>query len=469
MDDQKTRRGGQRIDLFYEVDESARKTSHWFIYVGQWVATMVYPVVWGLAVVGIGLGLKGPELAEYMVSIVFMVAVTTAAQAWIGHRFAMVSGPNVIPSLAIVLAFATGGREYAQLAFLAQALASVAVVVLAATGIIGLVRRVWTPLVLGAMIMTIGLSVAPMGLQQMTSEGFGWPFWTMAVIAVGAAVLSVRGRGIWGTLAPLVVVAGGYIIFAAAGALNSELIREAPLLTWPRPFPFGFDLPPWDLVLTMFVVGLMSTLNLYGYVHGYAGLVGRKVTPGQERRSLVVLGVVENILPGIFGVPGYVPYAENLGIVASTRVAARKFILIAAMIFGIFAFIGPIAGLMAAIPLPVSGGVLLGIASTVIGLGAHTWSQVDFDRREVMIVSLSIFLAVGLYFLPGTAWEPVPHILRTIFSNPVISVIIFVILFEQVVFREPRSKADRKQKHGSPSQEAKGDTSAGRGSSSQTL
>lgn len=214
----------------------------------------------------------------------------------------------------------------------------------------------------------------------------------------------------------------------------------------PRPFAFGAALPPWDLTFTMFVVGLMAALNLHGNLQGYAKVVGQTMDAPRRKRGFIVFGAAENILTGVFAVPGYVPFGENIGIVMLTRVAARAFIIAASVIVVALAFIGPVAGLMAAMPLPISGAVLLGIASTVIGLGAQTWGNAPrFERGEIAIVSFSVFLALGLSLLPADRWQSVPRLVATVFSNPVISVILFVILLERVLLpaRYPRRAAVR--------------------------
>jgi xanthine/uracil permease len=95
---------------------------------------------------------------------------------------------------------------------------------------------------------------------------------------------------------------------------------------------------------------------------------------------------------------------------------------------------------MAAMPKEVAGAVLLGIASSVIGIGARTLNTAStFDRREQTLVGFSIFLSLGLYLLPREAWARTPTLISTVFGNPVISVIIFVMLFEQVIFRAKQS------------------------------
>lgn len=129
-----------------------------------------------------------------------------------------------------------------------------------------------------------------------------------------------------------------------------------------------------------------------------------------------------------------------------TRVAARAFIIAAAVIFIVLAFIGPMGGLMAAMPKPVAGAILLGIASTVIGIGANMMTSVpNFGRREQSLVGFSVFLSLGLFLLPQEQWIEVPRLVTTIFSNPIISVIIFVLLFEQVIFRNKKQTSSKSE------------------------
>jgi xanthine/uracil permease len=165
-------------------------------------------------------------------------------------------------------------------------------------------------------------------------------------------------------------------------------------------------------------------------------VIKEKVNESEERRSFLLFGLVETTLPGILGTPATVAYGENLGIVQLTRVAARAFVLVAAAIFIVLAFIGPFGALMAVMPKEVAGAVLLGIASTVIGIGASILNTAPaFGGREQTLVGFSIFLSLGLHLLPHETWQQTPRLIETIFSNPVISVIIFVLIFEKLIFR----------------------------------
>lgn len=427
--------------LFYSVNESPRSIRDWAIYSLQWVVTMFYAIVWGYALVGVGLGFEGAALTSYMSAVILTIGISTLAQAWLGHKLAMVSGPNVIPSLAIVAAFSAGGIEYARQAFLAQAISGVLIVGLGIAGVVKYIRKVWSPLILGSMVLLVGFAIAGNGLEFLTESGFGRQFGIGIALSLAAILLALRGQGVWATLPPLIVTVAGYATFMALGDFNWELVQNAPALTLPTLLPYGLTLPPLELIAIMVVVNLMAMLNLFGNLEGYADVVGENLDDRRVNRSFSILGAVETIIPGILGAPATVAYGENLGIVALTRVAARAFILVASVIFVVLAFSGWMGGLMAAMPRPVAGAILLGIASSVIGIGANIMHQGPaFGRREQTIVGFSAFLSYGLFLLPPEAWENVPRIVMTIFGNPIISVILFVMLLERVVF--PHEKAE---------------------------
>lgn len=438
---------GEADGLVYAPEEEPRSVRDWGLYSLQWVVTMFYAVVWGYAIVGIALGFEGAAFASYMAAVVLMIGLSTLLQATVGHRFAMVSGPNVIPSLAIVAALAAGGRDYALQAFTAQAVTGVVIAALGLFGVLGLIRKVWSPLVLGSMVMMVGLAIASVGLEQLVDLGFGWPFWVGLGLALGGAMLAILGKGVWATLPPLFVIGAGYVVFASLGEIDFGLVAQGPVFAVPELFPHGLAWPPWDLLLIMFVVNLMAALNMFGNLHGYAGVVDAEVPRRNERRAFGIFGAVETGVAGVLGVPATVAYGENLGIVMLTRVAARAFIIAASVVFILLAFLGPMGGLMAAMPPPIAGAVLLGIASTVVGIGADMMHQAPaFQRREQTLVGFSVFLALGLYLLPEEAWEAVPRLVTTVFSNPIISVIIFVILFERVIFRQkPNAEKEEKE------------------------
>src|SRR5262250_493369 len=277
-----------KAGLVYGRNEQPRSPHDWLLYSFQWLVTMVYAVVWGYAIVGVGLNFQGARMTTYISAVVLTIGISTLLQAWLGHRMAMVHGPNVIPSLAIVAAYTAGGENYALQSFTAQALSGVIIAVLVLLGAVRYIQKVWSPLVLGSMIILIGLTVAQVGLGDMTQAGFGLGFFIALALALGGSMLAIRGRGVWATLPPVFVIVVGYIVFLALGRVDLSLVRQAPLLSIPRFSPYGRIMPTWDLLLIMLIVNLMAAMNFYGNLHGYAEVVKETVDASEERRSFLL-------------------------------------------------------------------------------------------------------------------------------------------------------------------------------------
>ncbi|WP_159446031.1 uracil-xanthine permease family protein [Carnobacterium iners] len=427
----------ESLHLIYGPEDKPKNWKDGILYSLQWIMIMVYPVIWGYAIVGKGLNLDDAVLAEYMGRIVLMIGLSTLIQTIAGHKLSMISGPNIIPSLAIVAAYEVGGEAYALASFNAFIIAGIVVALLGVTGILNTIGKVWTPLTQGSMILMVGLATSFSGMELLAVYGVGWAYYVGIFLALVCGFLSIKGKGILATIPVLIVIVLGYIIFMVQGTFNWELVETMPTILIPKLFPFGMTMPPLDLIITMIIVHFFSAINVYGNVQGYVGLLDLTVSPKRKKKLFTVFGLIEGSLAGILGVPGYAPYGENLGFLLLTKVASRYFIIISSVIVVFLSFFGKIAGLMAAIPEPVAGAVLLGVASTLIGIGIDSSKKsVKFETREIFIVGFSIFFALGTSRLSTEFFKGFPRIVGTIMSNPVILVIILVILLEQIIFRE---------------------------------
>ena len=430
-----------KLELHYQLDEKPRAFRDTILYSLQWMLIMMYPVVWGYVIVGLGLGFTPQELADYMGRVVLMIGVSSLAQAACGHRFPMATGPNIIPSTAIVAAYLAGGKEYAFLAINAGVIAGFQVAALGALGVINLISRVWTPLVMGSMTMMVGLITSTLGMGLIAGGEHSAGLYIGIVLALMCGWLSIKGRGLLATIPVLVAIVLGYVVFIALGRFDWELVNSMPMWSLPRLFPYGMELPPLELLLMMMAAHIFSAIKEFGCVNGYAELVGRPLTPGRTRRLFTVFGLVDTSLASALGVPATVSYGENMGILLLTKVAARIFIILAGIGFIILSLCGKMGGMMAAMPGPVAGAVLLGVAATLIGLGAETWLRGPrFKTREIFIVGFSIFFAYGLAHVHENFYATLPRIMSMICKNPLITVIICGIALEQIIFRKARDK-----------------------------
>ena len=317
---------------------------------------------------------------------------------------------------------------------------------LGALGVINLISRVWTPLVMGSMTMMVGLITSTLGMGLIAGSGHSAGLYIGIVLALLCGWLSIKGRGLLATIPVLVAIVLGYAVFIALGRFDWELVDSMPLWSWPRLFPYGMGLPPLELLLMMTAAHIFSAIKEFGCVNGYADLLGRPLTPGRTRRLFTVFGLVDTSMASVLGVPATVSYGENMGILLLTKVAARVFIILAGAGFIILSLCGKMGGMMAAMPGPVAGAVLLGVAATLIGLGAETWLRAtSFKTREIFIVGFSIFFAYGLAHVHENFYATLPRIMSMICKNPLITVIICGIVLEQIIFRRTRNNIAHKE------------------------
>ena len=194
----------------------------------------------------------------------------------------------------------------------------------------------------------------------------------------------------------------------------------------------------------MILVNLFCALMLFGNTGGFANVTKEKPLEGSKlKKTMIIFGLVEGSLPGLLGVPSTVPYAENIGIVLLTRVAARIFIIIASIAFIVLSFFGQMGGLMAAMPKPVAGAILLGVASTCIGIGANIWHQAPrYETREILVTSFAVFFAYGISLATTEFFDSMPRLVSVFFKNPIILVILVAIILEQLVFRARRKREE---------------------------
>ena len=188
------------IDLIYDLNDKPKSKKDLIIYTLQWIMIMFYPVVWGYSIVGLGLNLTGDELGLYMIRVVFMIGVTTLVQVSFGHRLSMISGPNIIPSLAIVAAFAIGGKSYALASFNAYIIAGLIVAILGFLGVFSKLSKIWTPLVSGSMIMMVGLSTSSVGINLISGDSANYGFYVGIFLAIFCGYLSIKGKGLLATI-----------------------------------------------------------------------------------------------------------------------------------------------------------------------------------------------------------------------------------------------------------------------------
>ena len=108
------------------------------------------------------------------------------------------------------------------------------------------------------------------------------------------------------------------------------------------------------------------------------------------------------MVSGAAGGPGVTTYAENIGVMAATRIYSTAVFVAAACIAIVLGFSPKFGAVIQAIPLPVMGGVSIVVFGLIAVSGANIWvrNHVDFgDTGNLMVAAITLVLGTGDFTL----------------------------------------------------------------------
>lgn len=246
---------------------------------------------------------------------------------------------------------------------------------------------VMPPVVTGTVVALIGFNLAPAAWGNVSEAP------TTALVTIAVVVLvTVLFRGIIGRLAILVGVLAGYVVAVLRGEVDFTAVREAALVGLPTFTAPSFD--PTLMGLFVPVVVVLVAENI-GHVKSVAAMTGENLDD-VTGRALLADGVATT-LAGAGGGSGTTTYAENIGVMAATRVYSTAAYFVAAGVALLLSLSPKFGELIATVPAGVLGGAATVLYGMIGVLGARIWVQnrVDFSD-PVNLTTAGIALIIGI-------------------------------------------------------------------------
>jgi uracil-xanthine permease len=373
--------------------------------VAMFGATFVFPIVMGL----------NPQLAVMMsgfATILFLLIVNGKVPSYLGTSAAFVGGVAAVTAQGGTPQQVTGAIL-------------VAGVVLALVGVLihflgaGILVKVLPPVVTGAVVLLIGFNLAPV------VAGVYWPQdqWIAVIVMVVIIVMSVALRGFLGRIAILLGLAFGYALSwvfdsvfgqitsynAATDAVDTHFrvdwsgVMTAPWVGFPPATDTAAGVVGWHLpefnaafIILMLPAVIALVAENVGHVKAVEEMTGDRLDPYMGR-AVAADGVATVVATSIGGSPT-TTYAENIGVMANTRVYSTAAYYVAGVVAIAFGFSPKFGAIISATP----GGVLAGITVVLYGmiglLGAKIWNEnrVDFSKPiNIVPISAGIIIAIG--------------------------------------------------------------------------
>ncbi|MCF4123197.1 NCS2 family nucleobase:cation symporter [Antribacter sp. KLBMP9083] len=327
----------------------------------------------------------------------FFSAIGTAAFLLItGNRLPSYLGSSFAFLAPIGAATAAGGQSVAVGGILVTGLALTAVGAIVHFAGARWIDVVMPPVVTGVIVALIGLSLAPAAWNNFQESPA-----TAVVTLLAVVLISVLFKGILGRLSILLGVVVGYAFAVVRGEVDFTAVDQAAWFGLPQ-----FTAPSFDAsVLGLFLpVVLVLVAENVGHVKSVAAMTGKNFD-AVTGRALLADGVATT-LAGVGGGSGTTTYAENIGVMAATRVYSTAAYWVAAAGALVLSLSPKFGEVINTIPAGVLGGVTTMLYGMIGVLGARIWVQnrVDFSD-PVNLTTAAVPLIIGIANYTWTAGD----------------------------------------------------------------
>ena len=356
-------------------------------------ATVLAPLLMGfdpnIAILMSGIGtliffvITGGKVPSYLGSSFAFIGVVIAATGYAGK------GPNANIGVALGGIIACGA-VYAAVGALVQMVGT------------RWIERVMPPVVTGAVVAVIGLNLASIPIKNMAASNFD--AWMQVVTFVSVALVAVMTRGMLQRLLILIGLIVSSLIYAL---LTNGLGLGKPIALSGMANADWFGLPGFTapvfsanaMLLIVPVVVILVAENL-GHIKAVTAMTGKNLDVYMGR-AFIGDGIA-TMVSGSAGGTGVTTYAENIGVMAATRIYSTAVFVFAALIAVLLGFSPKFGALIQAIPLPVMGGVSIVVFGLIAVAGARIWvvNKVDFsDNKNLLVAAITLVLGTGDFTL----------------------------------------------------------------------
>jgi len=376
-------------------------------------STVAIPLLFGPA-----MGMDIQQIGVLISSVMLCSGVATLLQVSFGSRLPIIQGVSfsfIAAFFGVIGGVSANGMDGHPMQYIAGGVIVGAVIemIVGFSGLMGAVRRVLSPVVVGPVIMLIGLALFQHGAPK---AGTDWSIGGLTMVLVILFSLVFARNNQWFRLFPMisalgVVVALCWVLTAAgvygpedAAYVNLSAMESSP---WVRTDPgqifFPWGLPKFHMGFIVAILAgyFASMIESFGDYHACTHMAARRdPTPKEISRGIGLEGI-GCALTGVLGGFSSTSYSENIGLMGMTKVGSRYVVQIGAVILILLGFFGKFGAFAAAIPGPVVGGMYCAMFGLIAAVGVQQLAKCDLDAdRNLFIAGFSLFmgLSVPAYF-----------------------------------------------------------------------
>ncbi|OWU85741.1 uracil permease [Oceanicola sp. 22II-s10i] len=392
-------------------------------------ASNVTPAIIVAGAAGFGFGSNSPDFPNliYMIQMSMLFAgiatlFQTIGMGPVGARLPIVQGtsfaflPVMIPAVA--------GQGVAGMAGLMTGIVIGGIFHFCLGTVIGRMRFALPPLVTGLIVLMIGLSLIKVGIQYaaggvplMGKPEFGsLAMWTPALVVIVVTLgLKFFTKGLISVSAILVGLIAGYVVALILGQVNFGNVGRAAMFALPMPFRWGVEFNG-AIIIGMCFMAVISAIETVGDVSGICkGGAGREATDKEITGATFADGA-GTAIAGIFGGLPNTSFSQNVGLISMTGVMSRHVVTVGGLFLILCGLVPKIGAIVSTVPINVLGGGVIVMFGMVAAAGINMLSEVNWNRRNMVIFAVSLSVGFGLQLEPS-ALQHLPNTLQILLTS----------------------------------------------------
>ncbi|WP_406864806.1 nucleobase:cation symporter-2 family protein [Streptomyces sp. HUAS MG47] len=419
----------------------------------QHVASMYAGVAAPPLIIGAAVGLTAAQLTTLLAASLVIAGVATLLQTlgvWrIGSRLPFVNGVSfavVSPILAVVEAEKGAALP---LIFGSTIVAGLFCFLLAP--VFCRLVRFFPPVVSGTVIALIGISLLPVaGNWAQGGNSGAEDYGSLVNLSLAGftliAVLLFNHflRGFLQRISILLGLLVGTLAAIPFGKVDVHVLSSLPVFELPNPFAFGAPRFEVASIIAMLVVMLVSMTESTADMIALGEVVERKADDRTIAGGLRADGLA-TAFGGVFN--GFIcsAFAQNIGLVALTRIRSRFVVAMAGVFLVVMGLLPPVGALVSLVPQPVLGGAGVVLFGSVAVAGMRTLAQADLSAGSNAII-VAVSLAFGIFPIAfPDFYRAFPEQLATVLSSGIsagcLAAVTLNLLFNHVGRRRDASTA----------------------------
>ena len=374
----------------------------------------VTPAIIIAGAAGFGFGSNSPDFPNliYMIQMSMLFAglatlIQTIGFGPVGARLPIVQGTS-FAFLPIMIPLVAGKGVGAMATVMGGVLVGGLFQVCLAP-FIGRIRFALPPLVTGLVVTMIGLALLKVGIQYAAGgvPAIGKPEygsllnWSVALVVIVVTLgLKFFARGMVSVAAVLLGLIAGYVVALALGMVSFDAVGRATVFALPNPMHFGMEFSA-AAILGFCLMAFISAIETVGDVSGITKGGAHREATNDEIKGATFADGTGTAIAGLFGALPNTSFSQNVGVIAITGVMSRHVVTCGAVFLVIAGLVPKVGALVSTIPIEVLGGGVIVMFGMVVSAGINMLSDVQWNRRNMVIFAVAMSIGFGLQLEPG--------------------------------------------------------------------